>query len=110
MVLYPIPPAGGRRRAGSRPDWRISAVSDPIPAGPGPGAQVCDLSPRYRIPGRAGSGPGSGQRAAGRAGQDVGQDVGQRIAGRQKAGIKKPRGVTPGASCAALGRIRSDRR
>ncbi len=54
---------------------------------------------RQRAAGRAGR-QRAGQ-AAGRA-AGSGQDVGP---GRQAAGIKKPRGVNPGAWCAALGRF-----
>jgi hypothetical protein len=97
MVLYPIPPGGGRRRAGSRPDWRISADSDPIATGPGQGPRACDLSPRYRISGRAGR-----QRAAGRQAAGSGQR-----AGRQRAAGRRAADRVPGRSiaCRAAGRM-----
>ena len=107
MVLYPIPPGGGRRRAGSWSDWRISAVFDPIATGPGQGTRACDLSPRYRISGQRAAGrqaAGSGQRCRvdrSRAGQRAGCSA--CAPGRQAAGIKKPRGISPGAWCAGSG-------
>jgi len=103
MVLYPIPPGGGRRRAGSRPDWRISADFDPIATGPGQRTRACDLSPRYRISGQAGSGQaGSGQRCRvdrSRAGQRAGCSAcapGRQAAGNKKTPGCKPRGVVRG--------------
>jgi hypothetical protein len=116
MVLYPIPPGGGRRRAGSRPDWRISAVFDPIATGPGQGTRpafCCGCARRSaliyginRIPGNGGA-PWAAFAGAGSAGR--GSRAGQRAGcsacapGRQAAGIKKPRGISPGAWCAGSG-------
>ena len=65
----------------------------------------------------AGRWPGAGQRAGCRAGQRAGQRAGCRAGqragcsacapGRQEAGIKKPRGISPGATRSAMGRFRS---
>ena len=123
MVLYPIPPGGGRRRAGSRPDWRISAVFDPIATGPGQGTRAalcCGCARRSAliyginpIPGNGGApwaafagagSAGSGQRAAvpGRsiAGRAAGRmfclRAGQAGSGHKKAPGDFPRGVVRG--------------
>jgi hypothetical protein len=102
MVLYPIPPGGGRRRAGSRSDWRISADFDPIAAGPGQGTRICDPPPGIAYLGRQAA--GSGQRAAvpGRsiacraAGRMFCLRAGQAGSGQEKTPGREPRGVVRG--------------